>query len=231
MKNLIVSPVGDNSTHKTWLSSNQKFDLFLIYYGDNEAVFDDYKKDCNGNIVKAKGEKGRLIYSFFKNDFDIKINYTKYANVWLPDDDIIIDAEMINEMFKIHSEFKLYLSQPSLTGFVHHKIVKNQPDNILRFTNFVEIMCPLMSSEAFKLLAPYYIENYTSHGLDYLWPKILGFPKNKVAIIDKVIANHSRPVSQNYDRFPIKPIEDLMNLKVKFELEFIQETYSKVKLK
>jgi hypothetical protein len=91
-------------------------------------------------------------------------------------------------------------------------------------------MCPLMSSEAFQLLAPYYIENYTSHGIDYLWPKILGFPKNKVAIIDKVIANHSRPVSQNYDRFPIKPIEDLMNLKVKYNLEFIQQTYSKVTL-
>jgi hypothetical protein len=230
MKNLIVSPVGDKSTHKTWLSNNQEFDLFLIYYGDNQDIFDDYKKDCSDNLVKAKGEKGRLINSFFKKEFEIKFDFSQYQNIWLPDDDIVMDSKMINDMFKIHSQFGLELSQPSLTGFVHHEIVKNHPGHILRYTNFVEIMCPLMSKACFKKLAPYYMENYTSHGLDYLWPKILGYPKNKIAIIDKVIANHSRPVSQNYDRFPIKPIQDLMNLKVKYNLEFIQQTYSKVKL-
>jgi hypothetical protein len=64
----------------------------------------------------------------------------------------------------------------------------------MRFTNFVEIMCPCFSRHALELCRPYFRENRSGWGLDFLFPKLLGFPNRSIGIVDAATIIHTRPV-------------------------------------
>lgn len=225
-KNLIISPVGDDSLHKNWLSEKQNFDIFLIYYGKSEEKLNEYKNDCN-LIVKDSGEKGEMYVRFISNNLELIKNY---ESIWLPDDDLDISTEEINLLFDTHQKYSLWLSQPSVKGHVSYDIERKQENTILRFTTFVEVLCPLMSLKTLLVLYKTYDYNKSSWGLDYLWPKILGYPTNKIGIIDLVTVNHTKVVGGTYDRFEKHPMEELKELFAKYELNFYQKTFSSIKI-
>ena len=50
-KNLIVAICGDESMHKIWMDKQKDFDLFVVYYGDDD---EKYKKDFELVITNAK---------------------------------------------------------------------------------------------------------------------------------------------------------------------------------
>ena len=52
----IVSAVGDNSLHPTWLDGTKSFDLILIYFGDDSNVAQDYATDADLLIRLNRGE-------------------------------------------------------------------------------------------------------------------------------------------------------------------------------
>jgi hypothetical protein len=226
-KNLIISPVGDESLHKNWLSENKNFDLVLIYYGKSDDKFYEYKNDCN-LIVRDTGEKGSMYVKFISEHLDLIKNY---ENIWLPDDDLDISTEEINLLFETHQKYSLWLSQPSVKGHVSYDIERKQEGTILRFTTFVEVLCPMMSHNTLLKLYETYGYNKSSWGLDYLWPKLLGYPSNKIAIIDLVTVNHTKPVGGTYDRFERHPMEELKELFAKYQLGFYQNTFSSIKIK
>ena len=44
-KNLVFSSVGDNTNFNyLWTKKYRKYDLWVVYYGDNEKKWEDYKK-------------------------------------------------------------------------------------------------------------------------------------------------------------------------------------------
>lgn len=49
MKNLIISVVGDESLHPSWINGNKQFHTYLIYYGKHE---NKYKNDCDFYLQK-----------------------------------------------------------------------------------------------------------------------------------------------------------------------------------
>jgi hypothetical protein len=46
--------------------------------------------------------------------------------------------------------------------------------------------------------------NYSSWGLDGIWPYLLNYPKNKIAIIDNISMIHTKPPGspELYSKFP-----------------------------
>jgi hypothetical protein len=223
-KNLIIAPVGDISLHKNWLNQNKNFDLILIYYGDSDEKFEDYKKDSI-LIIKDKGPAGKLYYRTILNNLEL---IKKYDFIWLPDDDLGTDYEQINLLFETHIKYGLLLSQPSIYGHVAYDIERHNTSSILRYTNFVEVLCPVMDLETLLTLYPTYNLNESSWGLDYLWPKLLGYPTNKIAVIDLVFVFHTRPIGQTYDRFKKTPMEELQELFSEHNLTWSQITYSSI---
>jgi hypothetical protein len=223
-RNLVISSVGDNSLHERWTTSCRDFDIFIIYYGNNDDIFERYGNGCD-LIVRDKGEKGKLYYRFIKSVLD-KIN--NYEIIWMPDDDLEIDTESINLLFKIHREYDLWLSHPSVAGFVAHDILKKHDGSILRFTNFVEVLCPMFSLKPFLQLYHTWNLNYSSWGLDFLWPKLLGYPDNKIGIIDEVTVVHTRPLGQNNSRYPVDAGLELKALFAEYDLMWSFHTYSNV---
>ena len=104
------------------------------------------KKDFK--VFRVNSEKWQNIKMFLDANPNV---IEEYDNFWFVDDDIKIDTNSINELFKIHSEYKLSISQPAMTGYTTFDILKPQP-YILRYISFIEIMCPLMSKECLKKL-------------------------------------------------------------------------------
>jgi hypothetical protein len=183
-KNLVISTVGDNSLHKQWCVSNL-FDTYLIYYGDKEGYSGETKY-----YKKSKGFKYHLI----KDALDESNFWKNYEYIWLPDDDLKIYTKSVEKLFKLMQFYNLDLAQPSIMGHHGTWITLHQLGSIIRFTNWVEIMCPCFSVEALSVCKKTFKENNCGWGIEGIWNVLLNHPQNKIGIIDEVIAIHTRPV-------------------------------------
>lgn len=217
-KNLIISPTVDGVFAREWVKGDCNFDIILLYYLPDEEGFLELKKDFK--VFRVNSEKWQNIKMFLDANPNV---IEEYDNFWFVDDDIKIDTNSINELFKIHSEYKLSISQPAMTGYTTFDILKPQP-YILRYISFVEIMCPLMSKECLKKLIHTFGITESGWGLDFYWAKIL--ERKNMAVIDKAIAEHTRPVGYNYDiRFKQNPAVALNDFIREKNLELIIEQY------
>ena len=224
MDNLIISPVGDNSLHSSWMGDDANFDLVLLYYGDNENIAQSYLY-YTPYVYTAKGEKYHLLKSFIQSNLDFISNY-KY--IWFPDDDVSISTQNINKLFKIATQYELSISQPAMEGYISHEITKPIPNSLLRYTNFVEVLAPLFDKETLFKVYDTFNLNYSSWGYDYLWTHLLGYPKNKIAIIDDIIMAHTKPVGQSYSRFPRTPWEEMNELLCLYNIKKEEINYSQI---
>lgn len=205
-ENLLIACVGDQSLHDHWLSIDQNYDVVILYYGDNNLTFNKYSKNTSF-CIKVKGEKFPNLDKYINDNLDF---IKQYKYIWLPDDDIRINPEEINLLFSIAKKFNLSLCQPAMEGYISHAITSPERKCLLRFTNFVEILAPLMSIDALLTLKSSFSTNQSGWGLDMvLWPMMLGYPENKIAIVDAVVMTHTQPVGTNYSRFKVSPREEL----------------------
>lgn len=207
MKYLVISAVGNESLHTEWIAGSPEFDLCLLYYGDDDVIADRYATHTP-NFHRAKGMKYHLLQSFIDNNLDF---ITRYKYIWLPDNDVSIHTDDINRLFHVADETGLLLCQPAMTGYISHPVT--QPTSaFLRYTNFVEVLAPLMSLDTLLTLKNTFRINYSGWGYDYLWPYLLGYPKDKIAIIDALQMRHTKPVGTDYSRFPKHPKKEMKEL-------------------
>lgn len=229
--NLVIAPAGDKSLYKEWLTDKPNFELVLLYYGDNMEVAKSYTKDTP-HVYTSKGFKWWLIKSFIEDNLEW---ISKFEYIWFPDDDVRINTEDINKLFETAKKYNLYLCQPSQLGYVSHQITLPQENSLLRYTNFVEVLAPLMNLETVLKLKKTFDANYSSWGLDGVWSYLLGDPKDKIAIIDTIRMFHTKPVGnpELYSKIPHSLEFDTQLVYNKFPLgiEFFQKQYNKINLK
>lgn len=185
-KNFLFSSVGDNTDFDTlWFDDNMNYDIYVIYYGNNEENYKKYKSKVTF-IESRKGAK----YQNFKYFYDTYPNIIeKYDRFFLLDDDIIINVEDINEMFKISREYDLEICGPSFTdeGKISHGITRHKPNILLSYTSFVENNVPLFSKEALDKLMDKIDNTLFGWGIDFLYIICNGLNKKKsYAIIHKI---------------------------------------------
>lgn len=186
---LVVARVGDSSLHHQWLTPSQykNFDLYLEYYGDQNGR---YKEDCD-YYSQGKATKWPRLYQLIKTEAP---RIFQYDAIWLPDDDVSINCEQIERMFDLFLQHNLMLAQPGLTldSHLNHIITLRKPQYVMRYTNFVECMAPVFSSQALQICWQTFNKSRTGWGLDYIWPKLLGDPSDKIAIMDAIPMKHTR---------------------------------------
>ncbi|KAL3156458.1 hypothetical protein ABBQ38_000763 [Trebouxia sp. C0009 RCD-2024] len=197
--NLIVAVIGDTSMHTRWLedADDANWDLAVIYYGSLPHKFTCAK--CM-HVELGKGAKWKLVYQFTQSGAFAEHYMHRYTQVYVPDDDIIQLAASINELFNIQETYGLELAQPSLCSSVEsHTIHVNdlplwkQATTVLRYGTFVEIMVPLFGMRFFKTDVIKTLSTSASgYGLDWIWPFLLKYADNKIAVIDEVCVIHPR---------------------------------------
>jgi hypothetical protein len=109
-KNMVFTSAGDNTDFiNLWCSKNADYDIYVIYYGDNEQNYNKYSQQVTF-IEKDKGSKFQNFLKFYNKYPDI-IN--KYDRFFILDDDIEIRVDDINTMFAISKKYDLLICWPS----------------------------------------------------------------------------------------------------------------------
>ena len=129
---------------------------------------------------------------------------TEYSHIWLPDDDLAANAEDISKLFDIAERHGLDVCQPSLTwdSYFSHFITLNNKRFLLRYSNLVEVMAPLLTAETLKSMLPLFDRGSRfGWGLDYIWTRIMDNPFQRSAIVDAVAVSHLRAISTGFRIF------------------------------
>ena len=165
-KNLVFTSAGDVTNFDAlWLDSERKYDVWVVYYGDNEEIYQKYK-DKVDYIEKRKGSKFQNFSHIYKSK-----DLSQYERFFILDDDIIISTEDINKMFMISEKLKLKICAPSfdLQSKISWRVTIQQPEYYFKYTNWVEVNTPLFTKESLKKLMDVYDDKLIGWGIDYLY--------------------------------------------------------------
>lgn len=210
-RNLVLAVVGDESVHESWLAGLQKrsFDLCLIYFGDQPGRF---RGDADV-YIERKGIKFALIYELVQRELAEVLPH--YDRIWIPDDDVAADVARVNRLFELARQYNLEICQPAIAvGDLSFQALRAQPEYILRYSQFVEMMCPLFTQRAFQKVLPLFNANASGWGIDWVWSS--WFAADQVAVIDATPMDHTRPLRTSgvHDRFRRMGVDPSTDLKV-----------------
>lgn len=184
-RNLVISPIGDDSVHASWLvdRSARTFDLFLIHYGQ----LADFGRQDADHYLRRQGFKWELIDHVARHDRDV---LERYDRIWCPDCDIRTDTTNINRLFELFAQYDLQLAQPAISaGEASYEFLRKRPGVVLRYSPYVECMCPLFTRDALFAVLPTFLESRSGWGLDWIWPRY--FEACQIAVLDAVGVEHT----------------------------------------
>ena len=186
---LVILRAGDHSLHPSWFTGPKDWDLAISYYGSNQReTFPEASY-----VHRFRGGKWDGLYEFFSSYPDI---LNRYDYFWLPDDDIQTDADTINRLFARTEHYNLELAQPSLAinSYFSNLLTVRCRCFSMRYTNFVEVMVPVIARSLLMKIIPYLKGTQSGFGLDYMWHRLASDPTTKVGIFDEISVFHTRPV-------------------------------------
>jgi hypothetical protein len=189
MRNLVVVRAGPKSLHRNWTDSQRSWKLAISSFGAD----DPYAFPEADYFHYFKGGKWDGIHAFFYAHPGLLDEFDQF---WFPDDDIECNSSNIEAFFNLAEKYELELAQPSLTknSYFTHAITLNVPFSTVRYTNFVELMVPLLNREMLKKSLPLFELSRSGWGIDNIWARMTSDPFSKCAIIDEVSVRHCRPV-------------------------------------
>jgi len=186
-KNLVFTSAGDYASRSTWSrNSERSFDLWVVFYGKEQKSWEFFKENSD-YLMRRQGSKFQNILYAYKKHKDI---LDQYENILVADDDIIISVKDIRCWFEIHKEYNLNLSQASFDpeGKISHSVTEHQVGNILRYTNFVEVTCPLFKKKDLFRFLDIYKGDLVGWGIDWLFSsQIHREYQGKIAVIDSLV--------------------------------------------
>lgn len=231
-RNLAIVRAGDSSWHETWLSDPAKknFDLFVAYYGTEP---DKWRSKAD-RYDHTKGLK----YPWFNTYLASNPWILEYDAVWLCDDDIEADTPTLSDMFDIFHENHLWIGQAALTrnSIVAYEMLVRVQDSLLRHVGFIEEQMPIFSRETLLKIKHAMGETISGWGLGIAWPQMLGYPKDKLGVIDACPVRHTR-AHQTSDMYTVvlpslnaDPFRDLAYMREKYQDDMRQVVFNGVSL-
>lgn len=232
--NLVVAAVGDSSIHERWFEDfdHATWDLAAFYFGNRN----DFACGECVHVESGSGTKWSFLYKFAKSDLFQKKFARQYKQLYVTDDDIVQTSASISRSFALMQQYGLLLAQPSLCSPFESATWQNplykDARLILQYTTFVEIMVPMFNMNFFTSKVIATLEHAeTGHGLDWVWPFILGYPQEKIAIINDVCVIHPKKELQPGTKLTIykehNPHAELVAVLAKFgyESEILRQKY------
>ncbi|RMZ54552.1 hypothetical protein APUTEX25_002127 [Auxenochlorella protothecoides] len=166
----------------------------LGYPSDKIAVIDE--------VFAGQGAKWRLAWRFTLHS-DWQLIRKAYKTISFIDDDLeVAGGEVLNTALAVFEAFDLLIAQPSVCNepgsWTPYRALFTVRSMVLRYVNMVEIMAPIFEMELFdRMVRPTLFDAYFGWGLDWLWPALLSYPPDKVAVIDEVCVYHPKTDRKN----------------------------------
>lgn len=195
-KFLVFTSAGDNSNINCWLDGVKNFDLWVTYYGENQGKYSNLSDIYN----IRKGGKFPNFYFAFNKWREI---FNNYEAIMIMDDDIIIDGTNISRLFEIREKFDLWILQPAFSpnGKISHAITCVNSATSLRFTNFIELNCPLFKKDKLDLFMKVYDPILVGWGIDWWFLDVIRTDNyRRIAIIDSISCINPFDVVKNNQR-------------------------------
>lgn len=172
---LLFSSVGDtyDKAVASWSSGLRRgrqrdYDIALVYYGDSASRYADLAKRAD-RMFWSRGSKFQNLLRHLDT-----IAALEYRYIWVVDDDLALPPAGISRLFRITEDYGLAASQPAFSrnGRVSHPLTTaGGLWTLLRYTNFVEVGCPVVSRRALEILIPVlqpHMDLLTCWGIDIL---------------------------------------------------------------
>jgi len=115
----------------------------------------------------------------------------RYDHVAFVCDDVDADTRTWNALFRLADWFGLDLAQAAIDGFANHPITMPVAGAFLRYTDFVEVMCPVFSRRALARCGDTFGASVSGWGLEALWTARLPYPDYRMAIVDRLRVTHT----------------------------------------
>jgi hypothetical protein len=194
-RDLVFTSAGDRARIGHWLKGRQNFDLWVTYYGDEGDRFDDLATIYN----RRKGSKFQNLLHAYRTWPSL---IARYDAVLVMDDDIRLDATAISRLFEIRERHDLWALQPAFSpwGKVSHAITCVNRGTRTRFTNYVEVTCPLFRRDKLEAFLDVYDPVLVGFGVDRWFLHSLGALERKVAIVDEVVCVNPHDVAKGGQR-------------------------------
>ena len=181
---------GAGSIHKEWMTNSKRdWDLLVNHYDPTHVN----KISCEVEFRQVGSQPGTKFTSFNQLLTNWPDMLKPYQYVLLLDDDIFMKEEDINRLFAIAEAQDLDLAQASLSAdsYSAHPILKNPGKGGLRQSSGVEIMMPIISQAVLQRAGYLFNHTISGWGIDF----VIGRYADRIAIIDDVIARHSKPIN------------------------------------
>lgn len=191
----MIVRAGASSLHPHWIADGDRnWDLALSCYQDGVSM------EGAEYVTFEKGPKWIPLHNLIRKNLKI---ISTYDYICLADDDLMTDAATWNNVFDTCREYELLLAQPALTldSYITHSITRQDDSYFMRFTNFVEVMCPVFSRTALQIcVATMGQDSKYGWGQDFIWPLMLSAARTRIAVIDRYPVRHTRPVGHSTDK-------------------------------
>jgi hypothetical protein len=206
---IVIAPCGNRSTlfKEAWLKykAEKEFDLCLLFYHEqinNPKLYEEAEY-----FFHLKGFKYHMLHELLTS---VRPEWLQqYDYFYFLDDDIDIDTRQINVMFTLSRALNASITQASLSrdSYCSWPFFKQKNNSFCRFVGQIEVMAPLFERSALSACLPSFIGNRSSWGVDSVWPKILGYPKDKLVVFDTVTMKHTAPVGggELYQKIGVDP--------------------------
>ncbi|HMQ92248.1 MAG TPA: hypothetical protein PKA33_03470 [Amaricoccus sp.] len=195
-RNLIVVRAGRASLHPGWVEgpSRPGFDLLVARFEAGPSLDE---REGHAEIA-ISGRKVSGFARLFREHPELLANYDFIA---LLDDDLRASQQDLERLFGFGDRYGLDLFQPSLSWTSHFSYAAclSNPHYRLRYTNMVEMMCPVFRAAHLARALPLFDLSFET-GIDLLWCRLTDSPGLRYAIVDDVVVAHTRPVGSTKHR-------------------------------
>jgi hypothetical protein len=181
-RNLVFTSAGNRANVHAWLEGQRDFDLWVVYYGDEPGKFQGL---ANFHLDRKGSKFQNLHYCYEQWPQAL----ARYDAVMVMDDDIMIDATGVTRLFEVRRERDLWALQPAFRwcGKVSWDITAVHSTAKLRYTNFIEMACPLIRQDKLAVFMAAYDPQLVGYGVDWWFLQTLGAElQNHVAVVDEV---------------------------------------------
>lgn len=186
----VFTSAGDRNAVRQWLPADgaRPFDLLIAFYGDDDARFEELRAIAT-RIWRIKGSKMQNLRALVQGG---AIDLAAYDQVWLPDDDVLIDPADIPRLFDLAAAYDLWVCQPAFVegSRVSWPVTKVAPTrDQIRLTTFVEITCPLFRRDRLDAFLAVYDGSLVGWGIDWWFAHVLGAGwSGRFGVIDAITA-------------------------------------------
>ena len=187
---LVYTSAGHASNVRQWWSSaDRNYDIWVTNYTDTPALNSEYCEYYN----ERKGSKFQNLKAVFETHHGL---LAAYKGIMVADDDIIMSPRTLSALLSLLKEHDLWVLQPAFSRFgkISHKITERQLSFALRYTNFVEVTCPVFRTDKLMdFLAVYRPELSTCYGIDWWFMAHFGTDQHeRYAISDRYYCTNPR---------------------------------------